>query len=189
MLWGCQVEWTVFGVDHLHQAQTWAQTTQWCHRVYLLPRQVLFWGLNGGTFTYEDLEAATNRFNEANQVGQGGFGYVHKGVLPTTTSPKYGNPALFNEWKAEMEMMAGRIKNVRQRLFDSLTSKDKRFCFLPPSKRSSSNLPYCFEMRSLIPYKKVMLAALFIYLFIYFKRLSMYLFYDHFIHMFVIIDK
>ncbi|TXG62232.1 hypothetical protein EZV62_013595 [Acer yangbiense] len=36
-----------------------------------------------------------------------------------------GDPTLFNEWKAEMEMMAGRIKNVRQKLFDSLSAKDK----------------------------------------------------------------
>ncbi|KAM7260148.1 hypothetical protein ACFE04_015889 [Oxalis oulophora] len=36
-----------------------------------------------------------------------------------------GDPSLFNEWKAEMEMMAGRIKNVRQKLFDSLSAKDK----------------------------------------------------------------
>ncbi|PON38090.1 Aspartate/other aminotransferase [Parasponia andersonii] len=36
-----------------------------------------------------------------------------------------GDPALFNEWKAEMELMAGRIKNVRQKLYDSLSSKDK----------------------------------------------------------------
>lgn len=36
-----------------------------------------------------------------------------------------GNPDLFNEWKAEMEMMAGRIKTVRQKLYDSISSKDK----------------------------------------------------------------
>ncbi|KAK6274163.1 hypothetical protein POUND7_011246 [Theobroma cacao] len=36
-----------------------------------------------------------------------------------------GDPALFKEWNVEMEMMAGRIKNVRQKLFDSLSSKDK----------------------------------------------------------------
>lgn len=36
-----------------------------------------------------------------------------------------GDPSLFNEWKEEMELMAGRIKNVRQRLFDSLSQKDK----------------------------------------------------------------
>ncbi|KNA10982.1 hypothetical protein SOVF_139370 [Spinacia oleracea] len=36
-----------------------------------------------------------------------------------------GNPDLFNEWKEEMEMMAGRIKSVRQKLYDNLVSKDK----------------------------------------------------------------
>lgn len=36
-----------------------------------------------------------------------------------------GTPELFGEWKAEMEMMAGRIKSVRQKLYDSLISKDK----------------------------------------------------------------
>jgi len=36
-----------------------------------------------------------------------------------------GDSALFNEWKEEMELMAGRIKNVRQRLFDSLSEKDE----------------------------------------------------------------
>ncbi|XWS72725.1 hypothetical protein CRYUN_Cryun02cG0065000 [Craigia yunnanensis] len=36
-----------------------------------------------------------------------------------------GDSALFKEWNAEMEMMAGRIKNVRHKLFDSLSSKDK----------------------------------------------------------------
>ncbi|XP_031481322.1 aspartate aminotransferase, chloroplastic [Nymphaea colorata] len=36
-----------------------------------------------------------------------------------------GDPTLFNEWKAEMEVMAGRIKNVRQRLYDNLIEKDK----------------------------------------------------------------
>ncbi|MCH81092.1 aspartate aminotransferase [Trifolium medium] len=36
-----------------------------------------------------------------------------------------GDPALFGEWKAEMEMMAGRIKTVRQELYDSISSKDK----------------------------------------------------------------
>ncbi|KAF2312999.1 hypothetical protein GH714_008661 [Hevea brasiliensis] len=36
-----------------------------------------------------------------------------------------GDPTLFDEWKAEMDMMAGRIKGVRQKLFDSLSAKDK----------------------------------------------------------------
>ncbi|CAO2813330.1 unnamed protein product [Amaranthus hypochondriacus] len=38
--------------------------------------------LANGTFTYEELALATNNFSNANLLGQGGFGYVHKGVLP-----------------------------------------------------------------------------------------------------------
>ncbi|KAG9456244.1 hypothetical protein H6P81_000752 [Aristolochia fimbriata] len=36
-----------------------------------------------------------------------------------------GDPVLFDEWKQEMELMAGRIKNVRKKLFDSLSAQDK----------------------------------------------------------------
>ncbi|KAK8463396.1 hypothetical protein SEVIR_1G359000v4 [Setaria viridis] len=36
-----------------------------------------------------------------------------------------GDPTMFGEWKQEMEQMAGRIKNVRQKLYDSLSAKDK----------------------------------------------------------------
>ncbi|KAH0943510.1 hypothetical protein HID58_003147, partial [Brassica napus] len=36
-------------------------------------------------FTYEDLAQATDNFSNVNFIGQGGFGYVHKGVLPDGT--------------------------------------------------------------------------------------------------------
>lgn len=36
-----------------------------------------------------------------------------------------GDSTLFDEWRSEMEMMAGRIKKVRQELFDYLSEKDK----------------------------------------------------------------
>ncbi|CAL5067159.1 unnamed protein product [Urochloa decumbens] len=39
-------------------------------------------GLDTTAFRYEELEAATGGFSEANLLGQGGFGYVHRGVLP-----------------------------------------------------------------------------------------------------------
>ncbi|KAH6819768.1 aspartate aminotransferase 5 [Perilla frutescens var. hirtella] len=35
-----------------------------------------------------------------------------------------GSPDLFDEWKEEMALMAGRIKSVRQKLYDSLSEKD-----------------------------------------------------------------
>jgi serine/threonine protein kinase len=38
--------------------------------------------LSCGTFTYDQLVVATNGFSETNLLGQGGFGYVHKGILP-----------------------------------------------------------------------------------------------------------
>nr|CAB3451890.1 unnamed protein product [Digitaria exilis]CAB3455650.1 unnamed protein product [Digitaria exilis] len=39
-------------------------------------------GLDTTAFSYEELVAATGGFSEANLLGQGGFGYVHRGVLP-----------------------------------------------------------------------------------------------------------
>lgn len=39
-------------------------------------------GFNHSSFTYNDLAVATNGFAQSNLLGQGGFGYVHKGVLP-----------------------------------------------------------------------------------------------------------
>ncbi|CAA7045769.1 unnamed protein product [Microthlaspi erraticum] len=35
----------------------------------------------GNTFIYEELERATDGFSEANWLGQGGFGYVYRGIL------------------------------------------------------------------------------------------------------------
>ncbi|XP_039116189.1 proline-rich receptor-like protein kinase PERK1 [Dioscorea cayenensis subsp. rotundata] len=39
-------------------------------------------GFPKGTFTFDELVRATDGFSEANLLGQGGFGYVHKGILP-----------------------------------------------------------------------------------------------------------
>lgn len=36
-----------------------------------------------------------------------------------------GDAKMFDEWRAEMEMMAGRIKTVRQQLYEDLMSRDK----------------------------------------------------------------
>ncbi|TVU41070.1 hypothetical protein EJB05_14561, partial [Eragrostis curvula] len=39
-------------------------------------------GLDTASFSYEELSAATGGFSAANLLGQGGFGYVYRGVLP-----------------------------------------------------------------------------------------------------------
>ncbi|XP_041019344.1 proline-rich receptor-like protein kinase PERK15 [Juglans microcarpa x Juglans regia] len=48
-----------------------------------IPTQTQSLCFSRGTFTYDQLVVATNGFSEANLLGQGGFGYVHKGVLPS----------------------------------------------------------------------------------------------------------
>ncbi|CAN7073761.1 unnamed protein product [Brassica oleracea var. botrytis] len=45
------------------------------------PSPGLVLGIYQGTFTYEELARATNGFSEATWLGQGGFGYVHRGIL------------------------------------------------------------------------------------------------------------
>ncbi|XP_054781446.1 proline-rich receptor-like protein kinase PERK1 [Prosopis cineraria] len=46
------------------------------------PSHAVTLGLSQSSFTYEELAFATNGFSDSNLLGQGGFGYVHKGVLP-----------------------------------------------------------------------------------------------------------
>ncbi|KAE9596610.1 putative protein kinase RLK-Pelle-PERK-1 family [Lupinus albus] len=64
-----------------------------------------------GTFSYEELAAATNGFNNQNLIGQGGFGYVHKGVLPNgkevaVKSLKAGSGQGEREFQAEIDIIS-----------------------------------------------------------------------------------
>ncbi|KAF0928876.1 hypothetical protein E2562_010734 [Oryza meyeriana var. granulata] len=68
-------------------------------------------GLSKGTFTYEQLAAATGNFSEANLLGQGGFGYVHKGVLPggkavAVKQLKSGSGQGEREFQAEVDIIS-----------------------------------------------------------------------------------
>ncbi|KAK7406683.1 hypothetical protein VNO78_08312 [Psophocarpus tetragonolobus] len=68
-------------------------------------------GLKGGTFTYEELATATDGFVDANLIGQGGFGYVHKGVLPNgkevaVKSLKAGSGQGEREFQAEIDIIS-----------------------------------------------------------------------------------
>lgn len=63
------------------------------------------------TFTYEELLMATNNFSNDNLLGQGGFGYVHKGVLPNRKEVaikqlKVGSGQGEREFQAEIEVIS-----------------------------------------------------------------------------------
>ncbi|XP_027361614.1 proline-rich receptor-like protein kinase PERK4 [Abrus precatorius] len=75
------------------------------------PSPSLALGLKGGTFTYEELAAATSGFADINLIGQGGFGYVHKGVLPNgkevaVKSLKSGSGQGEREFQAEIDIIS-----------------------------------------------------------------------------------
>lgn len=66
---------------------------------------------NKSTFTYEELASATNNFSQANLLGQGGFGYVHKGVLPNgkeiaVKQLKSGSGQGEREFQAEVDIIS-----------------------------------------------------------------------------------
>ncbi|KAL9275150.1 Proline-rich receptor-like protein, partial [Drosera capensis] len=63
------------------------------------------------SFTFEELALATNNFSSANLLGQGGFGYVHKGVLPSgkeiaVKQLKAGGGQGEREFRAEVETIS-----------------------------------------------------------------------------------
>ncbi|KAL3527092.1 hypothetical protein ACH5RR_011748 [Cinchona calisaya] len=68
-------------------------------------------GFSKSQFSYEELAGATSGFSQANLLGQGGFGYVHKGVLPdgrevAVKSLKSGSGQGEREFQAEVEIIS-----------------------------------------------------------------------------------
>ncbi|XP_052200237.1 proline-rich receptor-like protein kinase PERK1 [Diospyros lotus] len=68
-------------------------------------------GFSKSTFTLEELSMATDGFSDANLLGQGGFGYVHKGVLPNGKEVaikqlKAGSGQGEREFQAEVEIIS-----------------------------------------------------------------------------------
>ncbi|CAH9132298.1 unnamed protein product [Cuscuta epithymum] len=63
------------------------------------------------TFTYEELALASDHFSDSNLLGQGGFGYVHKGVLGdgrevAIKKLKVGSGQGEREFQAEVEIIS-----------------------------------------------------------------------------------
>lgn len=62
-------------------------------------------------FSYNELSTATDGFSQSNLLGQGGFGYVHKGILPdghavAVKSLKSGSNQGEREFQAEVEIIS-----------------------------------------------------------------------------------
>ncbi|KAL1558003.1 non-specific serine/threonine protein kinase [Salvia divinorum] len=75
------------------------------------PPSMVWSGHNKSTFSYNDLAAATGGFAQTNLLGQGGFGYVHKGVLPNgkevaVKSLKSNSGQGEREFQAEVEIIS-----------------------------------------------------------------------------------
>ncbi|KAJ8756062.1 hypothetical protein K2173_024609 [Erythroxylum novogranatense] len=78
-------------------------------------------GFSQNTFSLEELTTATDGFSDANFLGQGGFGYVHKGVLSNgkvvaIKQLKAGSGQGEREFRAEIEI----ISRVHHRYLVSL---------------------------------------------------------------------
>ncbi|MCD9643596.1 hypothetical protein HAX54_031199 [Datura stramonium] len=75
------------------------------------PHPAMALGYNQSSFTYDDLAVATGGFAKDKLLGQGGFGYVHKGVLPNgkeiaVKSLKSNSGQGEREFQAEVEIIS-----------------------------------------------------------------------------------
>ncbi|CAO2841939.1 unnamed protein product [Amaranthus hypochondriacus] len=75
------------------------------------PSPTYSYGSSQIMFTYDELAMATNGFSKANLLGQGGFGFVHKGILPNgkqiaVKSLRANSGQGVREFEAEVEIIS-----------------------------------------------------------------------------------
>ncbi|KAF8027561.1 hypothetical protein BT93_E0463 [Corymbia citriodora subsp. variegata] len=80
-------------------------------RPFSVPSPGTALGFSQNTFTYEELKIATDDFSNVNLLGQGGFGYVHRGVLSSgkvvaIKQLKAGSRQGEREFQAEIEIIS-----------------------------------------------------------------------------------
>lgn len=85
------------------------QTNASGHPATLTPKMSL--AFNMTHFSYNELSTATGGFSESNLIGQGGFGYVHKGILAdgrevAVKRLKSGSNQGEREFQAEVEIIS-----------------------------------------------------------------------------------
>ncbi|KAF8035806.1 hypothetical protein BT93_C1740 [Corymbia citriodora subsp. variegata] len=86
-----------------------SNTANWVPKLH--PPLMASLSLSRGTFTYGELVEATNSFSAANLLGEGGFGYVHKGVFPdgkeiAVKQLKIGGHQGEREFQAELDIIS-----------------------------------------------------------------------------------
>jgi aspartate aminotransferase len=82
-------------------------------------------------FVSRDKETATKVLSQMKRIARALWSNppVHGAAIAAEV---VGNPELFAEWKEEMQMMAGRIKTVRQKLYDEISkiNSDRDWSFI-----------------------------------------------------------
>ncbi|KAJ4734317.1 Proline-rich receptor-like protein kinase PERK1 [Rhynchospora pubera] len=97
--------------EHINSSGSGASSNYSGSKTFLPPSPNITFGSSICTFTYEELVIATDRFSDANLLGQGGFGYVHKGILPNgkeiaVKQLKAGSGQGEREFQAEIEIIS-----------------------------------------------------------------------------------